>query len=366
MKVGKGLLGLGMVVALTSTAMAGSLSVGGNYFGGYNDVTQKNAAGAAGNLSQFDSVANIDLNYKVSDKLSGTIQLQAGAGGGGLFDATNTATITDANFTYKLDKKGSITMGSFDMPLGLYTSRLTNNAALSSPLVVNPLMFSALGGKVGTLNTIGAKYDRKIMDHDVTIALTNGTDESAANGDGSLGYVVSMSKDHGKATTGLTYIASNDTTNGGTGLNADLTGVIFDLHYDINATSAFRSYYSVLSFGDNTAATDDQVTTWMVELTCNKGMIQKALRVSSWTPDDSNGGGSGQSSVLPSPGLATTQGGVAVVTDQTVIRYEVGLGYELDENVTLVGSYIMDDYAQESSGEDTDVSAIVVGANVSF
>ena len=127
-----------------------------------------------------------------------------------------------------------------------------------------------------------------------------------------------------------------------------------------------KGYFSRLSFGDEDQATEDDLSTWMGELRVGKGGWHVAARLSGWTPDDSDGGGSGMSAVLPSSGLAVRLGGISPVLDQAIRRIQAGVGRAIHDNLVIKGEWFFDDYRRLSAGRSTDVIGVIVSLNGRF
>ncbi|MCZ6754595.1 MAG: hypothetical protein O7E49_04710 [Gemmatimonadetes bacterium] len=139
---------------------------------------------------------------------------------------------------------------------------------------MNSLFYSFFGGTVGTLNTLGAMGTIETSVVDLTVALTNGTDDSAVNADGNYEIVVSLGTDYGLSgvRTAVSFIRTDDSDrSGSTGFAADLTGVMLDFRVEIADRVTAKGYFSRLRFGDADPATEDDLSTWMGELRVENG-----------------------------------------------------------------------------------------------
>ncbi|MCH7683028.1 MAG: hypothetical protein IIB35_04815 [Gemmatimonadetes bacterium] len=351
------------------------LQISGTYLGLFDALEQDERAATDPVRSQFEFAINIDLEWQLSPRVRGFANLQSGTGGGVFGFQGPALNVTDLNLVFDADVSGpvealSLTIGSFDTPFGEETAFLTNNGnSFGSPFVINSLFYGVFWGTVGTLNTLGAMGTIETSVADLTVALTNGTDESAVNADGNYQIVVSLGTDYGLSglRTAVSFIRTDDSDrSGSTGFGADLTGVMLDFRVEIADHVTAKGYFSRLSFGDEDPATEDDLSTWMGELRVGKGGWHAAARLSGWTPDDSDGGGSGMSAVLPSSGLAVRLGGISPVLDQAIRRIQAGVGRAIRDNLVIKGEWFFDDYRRLSAGRSTDVIGVIVSLNGRF
>ena len=339
------------------------LQFSGAFLGLFDALKQDERAATDPVRSQFEFAINIDLEWQLSPHVRGVAQLQSGTGGGVFGFQGPGVNVTDLNLVFDADLSGSVeavslTLGSFDTPFGEETAFLTSNAhSFGNSFVINSLFYSVFGGTVATLNTLGAMGTIETSVVDLTVALTNGTDESAANADGNYEIVVSLGTDYiSGLRTALSFVRTDDSDrSGSTGFAADLTGVMLDFRAEITDRLSAKGYYSRLRFGDADPATEDDLSTWMGELRVEDGGWHAAARLSGWTPDDSDGGGSGMSTVLLNPGLAVRLGGISPVLDQAIRRIQAGVGRAIHDNLLIKGEWFLDDYRRLSAGRSTDV-----------
>lgn len=356
---------------LTAVPVNDQLEVGGHVLGLAQAVRQDHRRAADARLDQFDFAANLDLTWTPRPRWTGFVQFQGGTGGGSAGFQGAGVNVTDLNIAHRWDDPDVVlTVGSFDTPFGEETGRLTNNAdATPNTLFLNSLFYSSFGGTTGTLNTLGAMAEWEAPWFDAAFALTNGTDESAGNADGNFEWVARIGT--GKILPGLrlagSYMDSDDTApSGQSGFGADYRAWLGEAGYSWNDLTHLRGYYGDVRFGDNNGSTRDDVRIWMGEAAFGRGRWQIAARYSGWDPDDADGTAAGMSSVLPNPGLAITQSGVAPVRDQEVRRLQVGGSYRLAEFLTLKGEVFRDDYRRASAGRSTDVEGGFLLLNGAF
>ncbi len=351
------------------------LQFSGAFLGLFDALKQDERAATDPVRSQFEFAINIGLEWQLSPHVRGVALLQSGTGGGVFGFQGPGVNVTDLNLVFDADLSGSVeavslTLGSFDTPFGEETAFLTTNAhSFGNSFVINSLFYSVFGGTVATLNTLGAMGTIETSVVDLTVALTNGTDESAANADGNYGIVVSVGTDYGLSglRTAFSFIKTDDSDpSGSTGFAADLTGAMLDFRAEITDRVSAKGYFSRLRFGDADPATEDDLSTWMGELRVGDGEWHAAARLSGWTPDDSDGGGSGMSAVLPNPGLAVGLGGISPELDQAIRRIQIGVGRAIDDNLVIKGELFFDDYRRLTAGRSTDVLGLILSLNGRF
>ena len=370
------ILSLGALMTAQSLLFAApEVNVGGTFLGGLNVLRQENRVQSR---DQFDYAANLDLEVALSERLEAVIQLQMSPGSGALGFPGPAAEVTDLNITYSCDKSDKwMTFGSFDTPFGQQVPFLSNNAdTFSNALILNPLLYSALAGPMGTLNTLGLMSYSPTKYGDITVAVTNGTDESASNPDGRFETVVSYKKElgAGRWSLGGSVMSTHDRSDSGSGFNADLDAAIIDLHVNPNESWSFKTYFAQLNYEDG-AATDDRVNAWSVEgkWTSQYTGLSIASRISAWQPQDSNGdrspnldGEGNRINGLPNPGMSVAQNGVAPVVDQNVIRYELGVTYGMAENMQFKAEVFYDQYDKKTAGESTNTPGALSYVNIAF
>jgi hypothetical protein len=368
-----------LVCAPASAVDIGNVSVTGHYLGVYNDFHQQNRVATDPERRQFDYAANIDVNWKISDRITGLFQLQGGPGGGGIplgdpqignpaFDVV----ITDLAAVIKVadEPNLTVTLGSFDMPFGSEVANLTNNAnATGNPFFLNDIFYSPFGGLTGTLNTVGALASASWSIFDATAVVSNGTDESATNPDGKFAFLGGVGV---TPVSGLriaaSYLTSDDTEpRGNSGLGANLEGWMVDGRYEFMEGTWIRGYYGNVELGDENPSTRDDVRIWAGEMRHGWQKWHLAARISGWDPDDDDGSGAGMSAALRNPGLALNYAdGIAIVTDQSVRRLQIGVGYQWLENFQVKAEWFQDNYDRPSGGRTSDVSGVIFGVQGAF
>lgn len=350
---------------------AQNFKVGGYYLGLLNAIQQNNRTVADAKRSQFDFAVNLVGEWKISPKISGSVELQGGTGGGSLGLAGPGVIVQDLYLQLTPKTNFILTVGSFNNPFGEEVESLTSNAAsFDNPFVLNSLFYSAFGGTVGTLNTLGVKGNYKTDVGDVTFAVSNGTDESAANADGNFEFLASAGTSRFSKRLRLagSYMKSNDRGPAGivTGFGANFNAWMLESRYDFPKGTYLKGYYGNAAYGDDNPSTKDNVKMWMAEAKYSKSLWYVSARLSCWEPDDNNGNGAGVSSVLPNPGLAIAQGGVTPVADQNVRRLQIGAGWSFLDNLMLKAEWFQDKYSRLSSGKSTDVNGFIVALNGRF
>ncbi len=348
-----------------------SFKISGHYLGLLNAISQNNRTAADAKRSQFDFAVNLVGDWKISPKISGSVELQGGTGGGSLGLAGPGVIVQDLYIQITPKTNFTLTAGSFNNPFGEEVESLTSNAAsFDNPFVLNSLFYSAFGGTVGTLNTLGLKGNYKTDLSDFTLAVTNGTDESASNPDGNFELAVSAGTNVLAKRLRLagSYMKSNDRGPAGivTGFGANFNAWMLESRYDFPKGMYLKGYYGNAAYGDDYPSTKDNVKMWMAEAKYSKSLWYVSARLSGWEPDDNNGDGAGVSSVLPNPGLAVTQGGVTPVADQTVRRLQIGAGWSFLDNLMLKAEWFQDTYSRLSSGKSTDVNGFIFALNGRF
>lgn len=343
----------------------------GAYLGVFNGFRQDDRLDTDPVRKQFDFALNLDLAWVFGSNVRGGAQLQGGTGGGELGLQGPELVVTDLYLKIDFDfaksdalRGGEVTLGAFDTPFGQQVAYLTNNGAAGrNPLLLNSLFYSAFGGIAGTLNTVGVMGTLEGEVGDVTVALTNGTDQSAVNADGNMEVVISAGTDFGQDgfRSTASFIASDDTNPSGTsGFGAELTGVLGDVRIAVGDALQFAGYLGYMNFGDADDLTEDGVTVWLAQAQFDSGPWRWGVRLSGWLPSDRDGNGVGVSDALFNPGIAAPRGGVQVFVDQEVRRFQVGGGWTFLPKVALRGEFIWDDYLRPTFGSSSDVFGFVL------
>ncbi len=363
-----------LIIMLLNSNYAGEMKVpqvNGAYLGVFNSLHQKDRLENDPRRTQFDFAANVDLDWQIHPQIQGKLQMQMSAGEGSLGFAGSSVTLTDLNLQFKPSQIFSLTAGSFDTPFGADTPYLTNNAdASANPFILNSLFYGAFAGtNVGTLNALGLKADLFSKYGDFTAAITNGTDEAAFNPDGNFEFVISALSPSilNKIKLGTSFIFSKDSTvSGESGSESDFSGWLIDGIYNFQSNSFIKVYYGNIIYGDDKPQTKDDVNIWKIESKYSFKDYFFSGRVSAWEPDDDNADGSGISSSIPQPGFANPIGNLLPVIDQTIHRYQAGIGWNFSENLILKGEWFLDDYQNKVNGKSFNVNGIILTINSLF
>ncbi len=363
----------GGVVSTVSKVQAeipGEVSVGGATLVLINFFDQDNK-GTGPDRNQFDFAVNLDFEWKILPNVTVVTQLQGGTGGGSFGFQGPEPAVTDLNVTFTSDQPNlSVTVGSFDTPFGEETANLTNNAgAFGNAFILNSLFYSSFGGQVGTLNTLGVMGTMSMPAADLTLAVTNGTDEGAHNPDGNFEWVISagtsaildglrlagsyMQSDDAfddPATTDDPATAEDESLDFA-GFGADFQGWMVDGSYQITEGSYIKGYVGGIEFDDSIAATKDDVGIWMGEVAYGQGPWQLAFRLSGWDPDDDDGAGV-KNGLIPNPGLSSEWDEVDPRTDQSVQRLQAGGSWRFTDALVMKALYVKDDYDKEDFDMD--------------
>ncbi|MFQ5579238.1 MAG: hypothetical protein ACE5FZ_01385 [Nitrospiria bacterium] len=365
------------VLAGVGVASGGDFSVGGNYLGLINSFDVDNRTPTDPEREQFDFAANIDFEWTVRPDVLVTIQLQGGTGGGSLGFVGPQPAVTDLNVTKAFkDLNLVVVLGSFDTPFGEQTASLTNNAdSFRNPFLLNSLFYSAFGGTVGTLNTLGAMGTLSRPFGDLTVALTNGTSEDSGNPDGNFEWVISAGTDAGVAGLRVagSLMRSDDLTAAGGpngSFEADFRGWMLDGRYVINKNAAVKGYVGEVEYGDINAATKDEVGIWMAEATYEKEQWQLAIRVSGWDPEDADGLDP-VNGTIPNPGLNEPwpvggAGAGPARVDQSVQRIQLGASWSLSGDLVAKLEVVEDDYDKAVAGDLGGVDGVILLLNGRF
>jgi hypothetical protein len=348
------------------------IKVGGYILGGYNALRQKNVAN---HTDQFDYAANLEIEFNVAKNLNGAVAFQ-GSPGGSLLGFNGPNPIFEMNLTYLMPESGRVfTFGSFDAPFGRQADYLSDNAnTFSNSTILNPLLYSALGGQMSGPGVLGIMAGHTTKVGDFKFALTNGSGGSSSNPDGSHGTVIAYNTEpiNDTISLGVSYMNTND-ANSETGYNADFDASIVDVHFSKNKFD-IKAYIAELHYEDQHSSTNDRVDSAMFEV---KYQINKknfvVARVNTWNPEDNTGDRSAVrdaegaiSEGLPNPGISTVQNLIDPVVDQDITRLQLGYGYLIEENVMLKAELFQDDYAKLTNGENTDTIGALAYINVRF
>ena len=115
-----------------------------------------------------------------------------------------------------------------------------------------------------------------------------------------------------------------------------------------NAHTKSSNFRSTLDFNDSNSATDDTVTSWMLESYYETKQYVFAAGISQWLPKDNDGNGT--TNDLPNVGFGRQEGNgflsALTATDQDVTRYQIGITKKLEENIQLKTELLFDDYAK--------------------
>ncbi|MEK9727944.1 MAG: hypothetical protein VW397_07570, partial [Candidatus Margulisiibacteriota bacterium] len=253
----------------------------------------------------------------------------------------------------------SITFGSFDTPIGYETNFLTNNAnTFANQFIINSLTYSALGGTVGTLNTLGIKIHNKYKYLDLTSSVSNGTSETAYNEKSTFERLTQLSL-HSfikglRLTT--TYFESNDQADTQDSLQTNLTVQLVEANYTLNKSFKLKLKTAKLTFDDNNSNTNDDIDTYEAEINYNKAAYLFGLRGSFWRPQ-----GSPISSDTPNPGLATSRN-----TNEAVDRIQISAGYYINTNTVFKLEYFTDFYAGGFGQKSDTYQGLISGINIKF
>ncbi len=331
---------------------------------------------------QFNGLLNIEGAAQLQKNISITFLLLAGPAKSDIYQREDSnVSIADLfiNIDNIMNSGLNLLFGSYDTPFGDQTKFVTNNAfTFGNPFIMNSLFYSAFGGEVGTLNTMGLKIYKETKIWDLAVSINNGTDEDIDNSDNNFEYVASAGLSLGKwfrFSSSFLYSDDRLTDEKSTGFGAKLTTGIVDARINLpsigSGTSYIKGYYGLADWDDEKPQTNDILHFWMVE--CKYTFYKHlyfALRYSSWIPEDHNGDRAGVSEALPTPSTAFAESvkdhhnNIELTTDQTVMRMQAALGYLKNEKlmVKLVGFY--DYYEHKSQNHNTDVLGFILAINV--
>ena len=348
-----------------------NLQLSGSYLGMFNSLNPRNAPDTLSKNRQFDAAANLDILWKIHQKVKGNVQLQMGTGFGSLNFALSGVVVTDLNIEIEIHPKFQLTLGSFDTPFGADTPFLSNNAStLVNSFFLNTLFYGVFAGTdVGTLNTVGLKgyYINKYAN--LTAAITNGTDESSFNPDGNFGLVFSVlsAPVWGGFQGAFSYIYSSDSSkSGSSGTGSSFSGALIDAIYEYKSDAFIHSYFGMMVYDDKNSGTEDNVFIWKVEGRYPVFQGYVAVRVSTWIPKDVGSDSSAVSNIIPPAGTGWREGSLTQVVDQQVYRYQLGFGWPVIEDMYFKLELFLDDYLSKKEGIPYDITGFIVGLNANF
>ncbi|MDA1353746.1 MAG: hypothetical protein O3A01_04650 [bacterium] len=340
-----------LAVTSVHAADVSKLALSGSYLGVYNAIGQENTGERR---TQFDFAGNLEMNYQISERVNGNMLVVMSPGNGTIGFEGPELVLSDVNVTYTEPVYGiEVTMGSFDTPFGRQTANQTNNADSSrNPFFLNSLMYAVIGGRVGTLNTLGMMGWMPTQFGNLTAMVSNGRSESAENEGETFSYLGAYETPtlFNQVIFSAAYWVSDDSEDAN--LGTEFTGHIVDADWAITPRWSLAGYLGGFTYDDDVSGTDDDVSFWMGETTYRVNKWITGFRISEWRPIAD--GGVGASSHLPVVGFAGDFGnGVA---DTVVVRTQYAIGYELEENLTAKFVYFHDAVEQ---GDDT-VGGMVV------
>jgi hypothetical protein len=356
-----------LVLSLITNIYANeAVQINGNFLSVFNAIYEKDQPKNVNKRTQFDVAGNLDVTWNISSSITGVFQLQSSAGEGSFGFNTNQVALTDINLHILFSNEFALTAGSFDTPFGAQTANLTNNAdATNNPLILNSLFYSAFAGtNVGTLNTIGGMLDFSWNNFKSTLALTNGTDESAYNPDGKFEIVGNIGYHFGDLLFLSTSLLFSDDTSasGGAGLATKLEAMMIDGSLQPTDNIKFSGYIGELTFDDKIKPTKDAVRILMAEGICNfTPDFYVAARLSMWAPEDEDGSGDRHSKHLVLPGFKGTFGSNTANPDQHVNRMQIGFGYKITDKLQLKSELFIEDYKR-----DNNITGLILALNASF
>lgn len=347
------------------------LKLGGAFNSVFNVIRQENQQVDDARRQQFDLALNLDLQYSIRPNIHGYVQLQTGSGSGSLGLSGPELSVTDLNLEFDISPALQLTLGSFDTPFCLETQYLTNNGdGFSNALFLNSLFYSAFAGtNVGTLNTVGVKGTYVAPLAKFTVAVTNGTDESALNPDGNFGLVFSSCTQ--AIIPGLnlaaSVIASDDTSAAGaSGTRAKFRGWIFDSRYELSPEIFIHGFLGQFNYDDRLDLSKDKINVWKAEGRYGSSPWHLAARISGWMPAKSKGRTFFTSPFIPNPGFGIAQQENAPHPEQRIIRLQAAFGWHFTEDLLLKLEWFNDRYDGFELVRDFDVNGWILALNARF
>jgi len=356
------------VVAHAAVGVSEAVSMRTHGLALFNSIQQENAASSDPSRTQFDAAVSFDLAWQLSQTTEICVQLQSGPGAGSLDLQGPEVVVTDLFIAHKVSAKGlTFTFGSYDLPFGYGVTELSNNGdASANRTLMNPLLYCVVGDPLGTNNTIGGKLEYIAPGFEAVFSLSNGTDESSSNRDGSFAGVIGFgSRNLPHATrAGIWFLHSDDNTSSGSeGIGATLSGALADIRTMIGDNLHLAGYAGVLRFADNQSGTRSDVPVWMVEPGYDRDVWSFTFRASGWMAPKSD---STANALLPNPGLAVDVGGGVVETGQSVIRYQLSVRRQLSATLSLRMEAIRDRYEISMPSGDSHVNALILAMSLTI
>ncbi|MBZ0266376.1 OprO/OprP family phosphate-selective porin [bacterium] len=319
--------------------------------------------------SGFDFGLNIDFNWILSEHFEFGFQLQTGPGNGQYGIVGPGAELTDMYFNWYPDYyRLNFTLGSFDTPFGEETNHLSNNGdTFANDFILNPLLYSAFAGPMGTLNTLGVMANWQYELFDASLAITNGTAEDANNGDGRFeitarGGVLLEEK----AKFYASYMMSDDSQQDPTGFGKEFNGVLGEARINMVPSLELYANYGMLTYGDGDGTTHDNVSVMQGSVKYFNERMHIAGRISMWIPEADNGTGAFIAADFPNPGIIQPATGIGLSKDQTVTRLQIASGVSVSDNLMLKAEYYTDMYDGGDTGVENTAWGIIAGLNGTF
>jgi len=327
--------------------------------------------------SQFDAAVNLNFDLTFNELVTGTAQLQGGAGEGSFGFVGPGVEVTDLNVNLNLERQHlDFTLGSFDTPFGDETNYLTNNAdATGNDLFLNSLLYTALvNGPAGTLNTLGLMAHYNYGHVEITMAVSNGTDESAANQDGNFELAGRVSwlplQSNRLRLTGSLIYSDDASSTGENGTVSKFSAGLVEMGYSSAEDKLrLRSYFGQLDYDDRVPETEDRVYAWMAGASYGPKPRRVAARVSGWMPENDDGDGLNVSTRLPSPATwYDRESSLFPQTDQEVVRFQLGGSIILAPGLEVKAEFFRESYqydvqAEGGSMKSPDVNGLIVALN---
>ena len=339
------------------------VTVSGNYLGVWNYLWKKDDP-EKGYRRQFDYAVNLDFEWSLNERITGIAQLQTSSGDGSLGFPGPAVEVTDLSIAVSFpDYYSTLVAGSFDAPFGITTETLTNNAdATRNAFLLNSLLYSVLGGDVGTLNAIGLMGTTTHGFFEFSASVFNNLNESSSNADGYFGFTSRGTvkfNDEFKAAGSFIHSQENS--------SFKLFGWLADAHWNSSGGLFSKGYYGLLTYDDYNANTLDDVMIWMGEVGYETGKWHIAAGVSGWNPEDNDGSGTGISDRIPHIGFAVRPAVASLFPrDQDVFRLQAAAGRVIVEGLAIKAEYFRDDYRKPLAGESIDVNGLVLFLQGSF
>ncbi len=339
------------------------VTVSGNYLGVWNYLWKKDDP-EKGYRRQFDYAVNLDFEWSLNERITGLAQLQTSTGDGSFGFPGPAVEVTDLSIAVSFpDYHSTLVAGSFDAPFGITTETLTNNAdATRNAFLLNSLLYSVLGGDVGTLNAIGLMGTTTHGFFEFSASVFNNLNESSSNADGYFGFT-----SRGTVKFNDEFKAAGSFIHSQEHLFFKLYGWLADAHWNSRNGLFGKGYYGLLTYDDDKSTTLDDVIIWMGEVGYKTGKWNFAARVSGWHPEDNDGSNSGISDMVPQAGFANRQEVVSLFPkDQNVSRLQAAVGRDIVEGLAIKAEFFRDDYQMPFFGESIDVNGVVLFLQGSF